>query len=314
MLESPDAMFPQYGNSGDRNAMSPFETKDGTALSATTHDQAPESRLSFRPSMPGQWISAVPTPAGEEPPEISSMSGDRHEREISAGPTTPRASYIPADTAGEEVDLTPTTRKAAVRTAKRDYDTDVAPLPSDFSAPSLPSNAPDFSPNPSSLSGTSSSRGDQARAAGTALGANLMANTGLTSQSHDFASKEPVAPVHHPEMDPHASIGDVYGSSMLHRPPPLERGESFATEGTASTASMSPTREINEHDFGHGEENQKPGRGYFTSAGDLAPLAPLALHKGTRAGPRVDGSDDNNMMNDSERPTMMQVGIFRRLH
>ncbi|WPH00952.1 Hypothetical protein R9X50_00378600 [Acrodontium crateriforme] len=288
VFDSPDKMFPEYDNSGDRAAQGDDAPHDHTRS---------ENQQTFRPSMPGGWISAAPTPSDEKSQEIELHTAHSHYNGGSGEPATPRASHMQGDEeAGEGIDLTPTTKKEPLRTSNDiNFVTPSSEISNLGPEASSSSAVPDFSANQYTASGVKNIHAEQARDAGAALGANLMSNAGLTSQSRDFAVRDS-APVQQPEMDPHPAIGDVYGISKLHIPPPLERGDSFATEGTASTASLSPQKEI----LDDGQENRKPGDVYFPNSSSLEPLAPLAFRKGSR----LDGAADEIATAPERHPMM----------
>nr|POE62549.1 hypothetical protein CFP56_69885 [Quercus suber] len=134
-----------------------------------------QTKQSFVPRLPGGWISAAPTPAGEAPPTINNEStvASLNQRD---------QSHIADD--DEEVDLTPTTKKSSLQAVSPTGDS------------SSPSNAL-----------------QQVKDIGAALGASLMSSAGLTSQSRDFASQEPAPPVQQPEMRTKTATGEVFSNS-----------------------------------------------------------------------------------------------------
>ncbi|KAK4555263.1 hypothetical protein LTR86_007559 [Recurvomyces mirabilis] len=189
-----------------------------------------QSQNSFRPHLPGEWVSFAPTPMGEEPPAILSAAAgheqdDGHEpmrRDLEAprtgaaepsSPLTPRASHIQSQEDEGPVDLTPTTRKN--RITSREFSPPTAPDHVGNAGAGSQTNEPidltpttrrttlevrEFTP-PTTLS--------QVKDAGAALGASLMGMTGLATTARDFGSSEPAAPVEQPEMRAKAGYGDV---------------------------------------------------------------------------------------------------------
>ncbi|KAK5130338.1 hypothetical protein LTR08_002178 [Meristemomyces frigidus] len=190
-----------------------------------------ESLGSFRPHLPGEWVSYAPTPVGESPPllarEGSPVRGEepsaryespsapppaqQHEargyldEDVASSPLTPRASApAPSSSRDEPVDLTPTTRKRALR------------------------ENGEFAPEaPSALA--------QVRGAGAALGASLIAMGGsVASQARDFGSAEPAREVEVLGLRGKVPYGDVNASGGGGVRPGLGgREESEMTDVTA---------------------------------------------------------------------------------
>ncbi|KAK4539870.1 hypothetical protein LTR36_010264 [Oleoguttula mirabilis] len=216
--EEHEGMFPQYEQSRDRSnerSLSVPVAGSGEGLRPGAQSQA-----SFRPHLPGEWVSYAPTPAGEEPPAAISSFEEREPQmqtrgvepqEVSSPTMTPRASHIVAEH-DEPVDLTPTTKKHR-----------------------LPSG--DFTPDPKQSTSTLT---QHVKDAGAALGASLMAMGGLQSHARDFASAEPAKPVDQPEMAAKVPYGNV--SSYL-RPGLRPREESGATDVTEMSAPVSVASE-----------------------------------------------------------------------
>ena len=169
-----------------------------------------ETQPSFRPHLPGEWVSYRATPASETP-AMQTPAPIAEERVI-----TPRASQQGPP---EHLDLTPTTRKV--------------PLEGSHSPQSPVSTSSGSNP----LS--------QAKDAGSALGAALMASVGIGQghQTRDFGSTEPPAPVEQPDMQFRAGPGD---RGYLNAPqrPWLPRGDTDAsvasTVGSVSEAAPTP--------------------------------------------------------------------------
>lgn len=134
-------MFPAYGNA-DLSPERPGVSRE----------------QSFRPDLPGGWISSAPTPVPEEGPGAGRAS-----------PLTPQQSKV-AEADDEE--LTPTTKKTRLQEA----------LTHEPSAREIAD-----SNSPSAL--------EQVRNAGSELGAAIMSSVGIGHQTRDFASAEPAAPV-----------------------------------------------------------------------------------------------------------------------
>nr|POE89960.1 hypothetical protein CFP56_20429 [Quercus suber] len=171
---------------GDRGLHIPAEQRPGL-----------HTQQSFVPHLPGEWISAAPTPAYETPPTVSDQSTTISSEGIHGVHTT----------GDEEIDLTPTTKKSPLQAV----------------SPTMDSSSP-------------SSALQQVKDIGAALGASLMSTAGLTSQSRDFASKEPAPPVQHPEMETRTATGEVFTNLQ----PPLRRYDSEAASSVADSVPPSP--------------------------------------------------------------------------
>jgi hypothetical protein len=177
-----------------------------SARSATSPSRPAAERLeSFKPHLPGEWISAAPTPASEVPEPISLNTGrgrDHSTRDITPTPMQPLASP------GEEVDLTPTTRKTKLHGR---------------------GSSADIDHSQSALSAVKN--------AGDALGTAFMSSVGFGHQTQDFANKGSAAPVDIPELRPHRQTGNIEHLNL----PILRRGDSDApSDGTNSVANSVP--------------------------------------------------------------------------
>ncbi|KAK5679269.1 hypothetical protein LTS10_008084 [Elasticomyces elasticus] len=211
-----------------------------------------ESAMSFRPHLPGEWVSFAGTPASEHPPALArSEHDDRAKRDGLSSPlTTPRASQIAAQEDEEPVDLTPTRRDT------RGFEREYKPLPlhphSNNAVPAQPEDSDnesvDFSPTTkkTQLEGRdlskdhiSSAMTQQVKDIGSALGASLMSIGGLATTARDFGSKEPAPAVKQPEMEAKVPYG--YVSSLTRPVVPREESEmSIMTEAPVSVASEAP--------------------------------------------------------------------------
>ncbi|CAK3789721.1 Hypothetical predicted protein [Lecanosticta acicola] len=125
---------------------------------------------SFRPDLPGGWISTAPTPGIETPPEQSALNT-----------RSPRMA-----TEDGKVDLTPTTKK--YRLSQGHVAGESRPVPTDKAG---------------------NSAFDAVRHAGDQLAASLLGNVGIGHQTRDFVSTEPAAPVDQPEMQPKPERGTL---------------------------------------------------------------------------------------------------------
>ena len=201
-----DGMSPQYGQSQNRSEIGSLTVPTPAAQG---NRPAFDSQQSFRPHLPGEWVSFAPTPVGEEPPPTAPAEEQRDTEDAPASPLTPRASQHSSPVKDEPVDLTPTTKKLPLRerdiTAENRHVTPFDAL-------------------------------NQVKSVGEALGAALMTTAGLTSQTRDFGSSEPAQPVQHPEMQPKARTGALSG--YLH--PTLPRQNSEMTDAPSSVASSRP--------------------------------------------------------------------------
>lgn len=263
--ESPaeTSMFPSYDNAD----------QDGAAASSTIRPE-PERQESFRPHLPGEWVSATATPASEVPsvpaPDIF-RGRDQTSRDITptANPT-PKADQVASP--GEEVDLTPTTKKTK-----------------------LPSND-------RAVSGENDNPLSAVKDAGEALGTALMSHMGYGHQTQDFASKDKPAPVDIPEMQPHRPTGNI---DDYMNPPQLNREHSDApSEATNSVANSIPPTPLSKgtpEPAGLGVAAAPPSEGrpvsnYFSGYNPDAP-APLSFGKNS---PRTTPREF-----ESERPTVL---------
>jgi hypothetical protein len=193
--------FPAYDQAG----------RDASASrSATSPRPAAERLESFKPHLPGEWISAAPTPASEVPgpaPLTNERGRDHTTRDITpVAPPTPKGASLASPE--EEVDLTPTTRKTKLH--GRDASADI-----DHSQGALAA----------------------VKNAGDALGTAFMSSVGYGHQTQDFANKGSAAPVDVPEMRPHRQTGNIEHFNL----PILRRGDSDApSDGTNSVANSVP--------------------------------------------------------------------------
>ncbi|KAK3072733.1 hypothetical protein LTR53_006267 [Teratosphaeriaceae sp. CCFEE 6253] len=225
----------------------------GTPQNASVGSRpAAASQMSFRPHLPGEWVSYARTPASEHAPALHDESpledASQHDRAMSSSPLTPRASQIAAEEDDEPVDLTPTRRDA--RGPSREY----KPLPYDPPSRTSTASRPDSDDEPVDLSpnttktrlqdhdpddALSSSLAKQVKDIGSALGASLMSIGGLESKARDFGSAAPAEPVRQPEMADKVGYGRVDSRS---RPVmPREDSEmSVMTEAPVSVASEAP--------------------------------------------------------------------------
>lgn len=121
---------------------------------------------SFRPELPGGWISSAPTPVpGDEPgaKRISPLSPEQTNTILS-----------------DEEELTPTTKKTRLQEGPSHE----------------PSARTTLDSNPTSVL-------EQVKNAGSELGAALMASVGASHQTRDFASAEPAVPLEESEVARH---------------------------------------------------------------------------------------------------------------
>lgn len=223
-----------------------------------------ESQSSFRPHLPGEWVSFTGTSGSEEvPPHEHSM------HESSQQQTTPRASRL----AEESVDLTPTTKKTK--------------LPNCDAIPS------------SSEAHSGNNALKQLKDVGASLGASVLATAGLTSQTRDFGSTEPPQTIQQPELQPKAQTGDV--SSSLR--PALTHLASDAPSSVASSVPPTPPAKdtpkppvseaggVVDADDSNAGPIVAPVSNYFSDA-----IAPL------RTGHIREGSRQDEGLHQTERP------------
>ncbi|KAK1060729.1 hypothetical protein LTR74_011641 [Friedmanniomyces endolithicus] len=231
------------------------------APSAMSGRPGVESAMSFRPHLPGEWVSFANTPANEHPPGLSEGSAQRFDQEPqhydhagSSSPLKPRASHIAAQEEEESVDLTPTRKET------RGFSREYKPLPlaphhdTTSSAQQQDDQPVDLTPttrktqlqsrdasasNDQPVEHVSTALAQQVKDVGSAIGASLMSIGGLATQARDFGSSAPAAPVKQPEMASKTPYGYV---SSLARPvvPREESAMSVMTEGTMSAGSEAP--------------------------------------------------------------------------
>jgi hypothetical protein len=212
---------------------------------------AAERLDSFKPHLPGEWVSAAPTPASEvpEPTAPTTIRGRDHvSRDITPTPARPELANQ-----DEEIDLTPTTRKTKLHGNE---------LPADQSGLQNPLFA--------------------VKNAGDALGTAFMSSMGYGHQTQDFANKGNAAPVDVPELRPHRETGNIDHYSI----PGLRRGDSDApSEGTNSVAdSVPPTPPEKDTPLptglaaNAGRSSERPVSNYFAGYTPDAP-APLSFGK-----------------------------------
>ena len=229
---------------------------------------ATERLDSFKPHLPGEWVSAAPTPASEVPETTvpSTVRGRDHtSRDITPTP----AKHDLADQS-EEVDLTPTTRKTKLRGNE---------LPADQTELQNPLFA--------------------VKNAGDALGTAFMSSMGYGHQTQDFANKGNAAPVDVPELRPHRETGNIDHYSV----PVLRREDSDApSDGTNSVANSVPptppekdTPQPTGLAANAGRSSGRPVSNYFAGYTPDAP-APLSFGK---------HSTNNNRDITSTRPTVL---------
>lgn len=180
-VSSSKSSWSQFGDGPrlKRQGTSQSQLATENAIADTEELHRPEfgRETSFRPDLPGGWISTAPTPGVESPLERSAAS-----------PFTPRDSEKPK--ADEEVDLTPTTKK---------YRLSEGPIATDATSTGRDGNSA-FS---------------AVKNAGNQLGAALLGNIGIGHQTRDFASAEPAAPVDQPEMHAKPATGTLGPHPLL---------------------------------------------------------------------------------------------------
>lgn len=227
-----DAEQSRYGDVGGRTLPVPVEQRPGLA----TQD-------SFVPHLPGEWISAAPTPSSEEAP----VSADR-----TLSPTILQSPHL-ATSNNEEIDLTPTTKKSPLQRVSQNTGT-----------------------------GSPSFAFQQVKDIGTALSASLMSTAGLNSQSRDFASQDPAPPVQHPEMEPHPVTGEVFshGHPPLHRYD--SEAASSVADSVPPTPPVKDMRHPTAA-TSNSDQNSQPKGGYFANASDATPSDETQLKQTTTA-------------------------------
>lgn len=187
-----------YDAAEDRDTPATPVPTAGGLLAGEPSRPAVGREQSFRPQLPGGWVSYqdAPSTAAEDHAETLPATVYAH---------TPRPANDGKKAALNDFDLAPTTRKV-----------------------SLPGTHYQEGPN----------HINQAKDAGAALGAALVASVGMGHQAHDFGSSEPAEPVDQPEMQYKPSTGDL---NQLHVPqrPELTRGDTDATDVTDITSAQS---------------------------------------------------------------------------
>lgn len=238
---SPEHLLPKYGNDG---------AGSGSRDITPTARPQPHTEPSFRPHLPGEWVSFAPTPATEEPSATEQQESSQvSDNDRSSSTSTPRG--MPTAGPDETIDLTPTTNKKSILGHTAHNDTG--------------------SGNPLSA----------VKGAGDVLGAALVSGMGLGHQTQDFASTEPPAPVEQPESSK-ALTGELYGETM--RPLQLQRFESdTGTNVTSAASSVPPTPPAKDtpkmpSEFPGDEANgvDRPISGYFSKPAKPSPLNPNA--------------------------------------
>ena len=221
---------------------------------------------SFRPQLPGQWVSFVGTPS-ETPPPVSepepvATPPEEETRQLSAetSPLTPTDSRTGPPVSEKPVDLTPTTKKF--------------PLSGSHSPPQARSPT---SPNSAHANGGAAF--SQAKNAGDALGASLVASHGLGHQTRDFGSAAPAAPVDQPETAFRAPTGAL-GYWQPPSRPELNRGETDASLATA-TSEVPPTPPAKDGESTDRGLGGRPVSNYFSGA-------PLRTGRSREASPETD--------------------------
>ncbi|KAK5164283.1 uncharacterized protein LTR77_009977 [Saxophila tyrrhenica] len=200
--------------------------------------------MSFRPQMPGEWVSTSNVLSRAETPALGLTQTQQPEAATKADDTTdrtPRASReMPVAT--EPVDLTPTTRKVKLERAHQNDPRPAGPM-------RMGSEQIDFSPTASKTpSGNYPQENDglisQAKSAGTALGASLLSQMGQGHQTRDFGSAQPAQEVEVPTE--RNATGELWSQRNPERPN-YYRGETDASVASTVTAashdssSMAPT-------------------------------------------------------------------------
>ncbi|KAK5111909.1 hypothetical protein LTR62_004641 [Meristemomyces frigidus] len=201
-----------------------------------------KSQDSFRPHLPGEWVSFAPTPGAEEPSSLGFGGQSSEQRELEphqlgsdvVGPLTPRGTRFAGHE--ESVDLTPTTKKSKVSAREHTSTSGYANADNgnfDSSMSDLQDEPVDLTPTTKkatlpSRDTTPASTLDQLKESGAALGASLMGMTGLATTARDFGSKEPAVPVDQPELRTKTGYGDVQGY--------LRPGMSIRNESEVSAA------------------------------------------------------------------------------
>ncbi|KAF2861482.1 hypothetical protein K470DRAFT_276135 [Piedraia hortae CBS 480.64] len=161
------------------------------------------SQASFRPHLPGEWISTAPTPVSESPTKASASTPSASPSHLAQA-----ASRFP---------------RPSSRSPKRNE--------------TLPQAAsPERTPKAADSGVQAKGALDQVKDAGTALGASLMATAGLSSVARDFASNQPTQQPEQPDMRAKRTTGDV---AQIR--PAAVRWESEAPSSVANSIPPSPT-------------------------------------------------------------------------
>lgn len=139
----------------------------------------PDRGFSFRPHLPGEWVSYVGTPSSEAPVAQEATRGREETNTTHPDMETPRQAVFPST---EDFDPAPATVKQPL--AHRNIEP------------------------------KESSPVDAVRAAGDALGAALLSTFGQNHGTKDFAQPEPQSPekdlAKQDQVGPRPSVGDVY--------------------------------------------------------------------------------------------------------
>lgn len=241
-LKSKSSMS-SWGRSDDNKSLTRTGTMDSQAAESSTREPGidlpdydngsgellaprpePSRDPSFRPRLPGEWVSFVEAPGGATEESMQGLAPDppdtiASEQEESSEHETPTKKAQ-----DEEVDLTPTTAKRQLSQKAPSNDEQTAAFAT-------------------------------VKSAGEALGAALMAHMGTTHQTKDFASAKEETPSTE-EPAPRRSTGDVFlrpcavertassvASSVPPTPPPkdtprgpeLERGSDYFPRPTIMT-------------------------------------------------------------------------------
>ena len=191
-----------------------------------------EREQSFRPDIPGGWVSAAPTPAMEEPPPSEAESVD---------PSLQVSGMLVAQP-DEMVDLTPTTKKAPLYEQSFEGATPTEDIRNPL---------------------------DVVKDAGSQLGAALMSSVGMGHQTRDFASSDAAAPVEQPEMYQPVARGYLGTQPPLRR---QETDTSEAAASLNSSILSTPTQEQPHGGDVRTDTDRdvQPTDGYFTHT--VAPL------------------------------------------
>ena len=208
------------------------------------------SQQSFRPQLPGGWVSySTNTGSGAGTP---GGSGSGSLAPTSAGPAPDdRASWYPGDDG--PVDLTPTTRKV--------------PLEGSHQSPS------------NNMLG-------QAKDAGSALGAALISSVGLGHQTRDFGSAKPAQEVEVPNTD-RKLAGDTRGLNIPERPE-FNRGDTEASTIT-TVSNPSVISDNSRPPTPPAKDTPQPPTGGYDRENNFysAAIAPLRTGRSREASPEL---------------------------